>query len=129
MVTIKIKNKMYFLFTILCLLLLLFHLDPIPGRPHHNHYALVYSWNEFRVVRIFPQNWYVLIDKNGVFSYEPTESLETYIPAIRLDNHRKYDIFHYRYLLDWMKEAPVVISYPLEKKNLVDILNYITSTA
>lgn len=115
---------MYFLFAIFSLLLLLFNLDPVQG----SHNALIYTWQEFRLVRIFPQNWYVLVDKDVLYSYESTESVETYIPAVRLDTHRKHDIFHYNYLLDWVKEAPVVISYPSHLNNLIDILNHITSS-
>lgn len=119
---------MYFIFIILVLLLLLFNLDPIPGRPHHNHFALIWIWQEFKLIQIFPQNWYVLVDKDILYSYEPTDSLDTYISAIRLDTHRKHEIFHFRYLLDWIKEAPVAKAYSPQQTNLVDILNEITSS-
>lgn len=119
---------MYFFFVILVLLLLLFNLNPIPGKPYHNHFVLIWTWKKFQLIQILPQNWYVLVDHGILYSYEPTEALDTYIPAIRLDTHRRHDIFHYRYLLDWIKEAPIAKAYSPHLKDLVDILNQVTAS-
>lgn len=127
MVTNKIKNKMYLFFTILVLFLLLFNLDPMPGRPGHGHYALIWVWQEFQLIRILPQNWYVLLDKDILYSYDAIDSSDTYIPALRMDTHRVHEILHFKYLLDWIKEPPKVIPYPPEKTELIKILNYLTS--
>lgn len=125
---IKIKNKMYLFFAMLSLLFLLFNLDPIPGKPAHNHFVLIWTWQDYRLLRIFPHGWYVLVDKDIVYTYDTTESLETYVPAIRMDTYRKHDILHYNYLLDWIQETPVLKKYPPEKRNIMDILNHITKS-
>lgn len=119
---------MYWIFVILGLLLLLFNLEPIPGRPSHNHYVLVWVWNNFHLIRIVPQDWYVLVDAGVVYQYTDMDSVDTYIAAVRLDTHREHHIFHYRYLLDWIKQPPVVKPYPPDLQDVVAILNHVTST-
>lgn len=119
---------MYFAFAILCLLLLLFNLEPVPGRPADHHYVTIWTHNEFRLVHILPSDWYVLIDQSVLYLYFKTDSLDTYIPAIRLDTQREQEILHYRYLLDWMRESPVVIAYPKNLKSVTDILNHVTTS-
>lgn len=52
-------------------------------------------------------------------------SHDTYILSIQLDNHIQRDILHYKYLLNWIKEAPVLKAYPPDLKNDVDIMNYV----
>lgn len=115
---------MYLLFVILCLLLLLFNLEPVRGRPSHNHYSLIWTWNEYILLRILPQNWYVLIDKDILYLYMNTESIDTYIPAIQINTRRIHSILHYRYLLEWIHERPLVQAYPPHMKDVLDILNY-----
>lgn len=119
---------MYWIFLMLGLLLLLFNLEPIPGRPSNNHYVLIWVWQDFRLIRIIPQDWYVLVDGDHLYLYTDVDSLDTYISAIRLDTYREHQIFHYRYLLDWIREQPVVKPYPSHLQDVVAILNHITST-
>ncbi|KAG8172721.1 hypothetical protein JTE90_003910 [Oedothorax gibbosus] len=119
---------MYWIFLILGLLLLLFKLEPIPGRPSHNHYALIWEWKQYQLIRIMPQDWYVLVDARVLFLYTDMNSLDTYITAVRLDTHREYKIFHYRYLMDWIKQPPVIKSYPSNLQDVVVILNHVTSS-
>ncbi|GFQ76128.1 uncharacterized protein TNCT_244101 [Trichonephila clavata] len=121
-------NEMYLIFTILCLLLLLFNLEPIPGRPTHKHYAMIWMWKDFRVVRILPSDWYVLVDNQLVYLYVQTNSLDTYIPAIRLDTQREHYLLHYNYLLDWIKEPAIIVPYPTHIKNVIEILNHLTKS-
>lgn len=116
---------MYWIFVILGLLLLWFNLEPIPGRPSHNHYVIIWTWHDFRLIRIIPQDWYVLIDKDVLYLYMDADSLDTYIRAIRLDTHREHHILHYRYLLDWIKQPPTIRSYPPSTNHVIDILNYV----
>lgn len=119
---------MYFAFAILCLLLLLFNLEPVPGRPADDHYVMIWTYNDYRLIHILPGNWYVLIDQDILYLYFKTNSLETYIPAIRLDSQRETEIFHYQYLLEWIKQSPVVRAYPKHLKSVTDILNHVTSS-
>ncbi|GBO12063.1 hypothetical protein AVEN_37913-1 [Araneus ventricosus] len=119
---------MYLAFAILCLLLLLFNLEPVPGRPADNHYVMNWTFKEYRLVKIMPSNWYVLVDEDVLYMYLNTDSLDTYIPAIRLDSHHEVQILHYQYLLEWIKDSPVVMAYPKSLKDMADILNHITSS-
>lgn len=107
---------------------LAFNLELIPGRPWHGHYILLWKWNEFTLIRILPQDFFVLVDKDLLYRYLNTTSKDTYIPAIRLDTQLQKDILHYRYLLDWIKEPPVVKPYPPKLTNDIEILNYVTQT-
>lgn len=108
------------------MLFLAFNLEFVPGRPWHGHYVLIWKWNEFTLVRIFPQDVFVLIDKDLMYRYWMTSSKETYIPAIRLDTGVQNEILHYRYLLDWIKEPPIVKSYPRNVSNEIEILNHVS---
>lgn len=119
---------MYLAFAILCLLLLLFNLEPVPGRPADNHYVMIWTFKEYRLVKIMPSNWYVLVDEDVLYMYLNTDSLDTYIPAIRLDSQHEVQILHYQYLLEWIKDSPVVMAYPKSLKDVADILNHITSS-
>ena len=119
---------MYLLFGILCLIFLAFNLEFVPGRPWHGHYVLIWKWNEFTLIRIFPLDVFVLIDKDLLYRYWKTSSKNTYIPAIRLDTHVQKDILHYRYLLEWIKEPPIVKSYPPNLSNEIEILNHVSQT-
>ena len=71
---------------------------------------------------------YVLVDAGVVYQYTDMDSVDTYIAAVRLDTHREHHIFHYRYLLDWIKQPPVVKPYPPDLQDVVAILNHVTST-
>lgn len=117
---------MYVFFCILCLMFLAFNLEVIPGRPLHGHYVLIWKWNEFTLIRILPQDVFVLVDKDLLYRYCSTTSKNTYIPAIRLDTRVQKNILHYRYLLDWIKKPPVLKSYPLVLKNEIEILNHVS---
>ena len=119
---------MYVFFCILCLMFLAFNLEFIPGRPWHGHYVLLWKWNEFTLIRILPRDVFVLVDKDLIYRYWTTMSKNTYIPAIRLDTQVEISILHYRYLLDWIKEPPVLKSYPPELSNEIEILNYVSRT-
>lgn len=109
----------------LCILLLAFNLEVIPGRPWHGYYALIWKWNENILIRILPQNVFVLVDGNVVYRYVGN-SKDTYSPAIRLDTYMKKEILHYRYLLEWIQEPPIVKPYSSNLSNEIDILNYLT---
>lgn len=119
---------MYLFFGILCMMLLAFNLELIPGRPWHGHYVLIWKWNEFTLVRIFPQNTYFLVDKDLIYRYEITSSKNTYIPAICLNTKVEREILHYRYLLEWIKEPPVLKSYPPDLSDQVEILNHVSKS-
>ena len=123
--TIKNKIKeMYLFFSILCFLFLAFNFEVVPGRPWHNHYALFWKWKEYLLIRIFPKNVFVLVHHDKMYRYIHA-SLETYVSAVQLDNRMSYEILNYRYILDWIKEPPVVKSYPSKLSTEVDILNYL----
>lgn len=117
---------MYLFFGILCLMLLAINLEPVPGRPWHGHYVLMWKWNEFTLIRIFPQDVFVLVDKDLIYRYETTSSKNTYIPAVCINTKVERDILHYRYLLEWIKEPPVVKAYPPDLSDDVGILNYMS---
>lgn len=118
---------MYWFFSILSLLLLAFNLEYVMGRPWHNHYVLIWSWHTFRLLRILPRDVFVLIDGDTIYRYlnDQPHRKDTYIPSIQLDHRIRRDILHYRYLLDWVKKAPVLKAYPPHLKSDVDILNYV----
>lgn len=105
---------------------LAFNLEIVPGRPRHGHYVVIWRWNEFTLIRILPRDAFVLVDENLIYRYMPTTSRDTYIPAVRLDTHVRTEILHYRYLLDWIKRAPVVKAYPPDLSNEVEILNHVS---
>lgn len=106
----------------------MFDLESFPGRPSHNHYAIIWSWKQLLLIRIMPQNWYVLVDDDILYLYTDIESFDTYTTAVRLDNKREHHILHYRYLLEWIKVPPLVQAYTPNKDNIIDILNEINST-
>lgn len=117
---------MYILFTILCLLLLAFNLDWIPGRPWDNHYVVIWTWGSFHLIRILPQDAFVLVDGQAVYLYLDTiQNQNTYIPAIQFNTGLKKHIIHYQYLLDWIQEPPIVMPYPKELMEEIDILNHV----
>lgn len=116
---------MYWFFSIVCLLFLAFNLEVIPGRPWHGRYTLIWKWNEYTLIRIFPQNIFVLVDGRIMYRYLGTLR-DTYIPAIRLDTHMQKEILHYSYLMDWIQEPPIVKAYPPNLRNEIEILNYVT---
>lgn len=127
-VAIRIKNKiqeMYWFFIIVSLLLLAFNLDYVLGRPWNNHYVLIWQWKHFRVLRIMPRNVVILIDGHKIYRYFNNKSKETYIRAIQMDNRLEVDILHYKYLLDWVINPPVLKAYPTNLKTDVEILNYV----
>lgn len=111
----------------LCILFLAFNLEVVPGRPWHGHYALIWKWNEYVLVRILPQNVFVLVDENVLYRYTGA-SKDTYVSAIRLDTYTKKKILNYRYLLEWIQEPPIAKSYPSKLSNEIEILNYLTKT-
>lgn len=99
------------------------------NRPSGSHYVLLWSWNSLQLVRILPNDVFVLVDDETLYRYMPLESAyarETYIPAVRLDNQRIKKVLHYRYLLDLIRDPPTVMSYPSKLKKEVAILNYVT---
>lgn len=118
---------MYWFFGILCILFLAFNLEVIPGRPWRNYYALIWKWRHFTLIRVFPINVYVLVDKSIVYRYMEA-STDTYIKAVRLDTHMMSKILNYRYLLDWILEPPVVKAYPSKLSNEIEILNYLSES-
>lgn len=124
-------QAMYWFFAIVCVLLLAFHLEPVLGRPSHNHYAMIWTWNTFRLLHVLPSDVYVLVDGTTCYLYLETESTtDTYIPAIHLEKKRTFDILHYRYLLDWIKDPPVIKAYsPDLASNIIDILNFLGTFA
>jgi hypothetical protein len=131
MVATNMRNntkEMYWFFIILSLALFIFNL--VPYRPSHNHYVLIWSLNDIRLVHILPNDSYVLIDDDAFYLYvQKKHSMDTYVPAIRLDTHRTYDVLHYRYLLDYMKSLPVVVEYdPSYSQDVIQILNQVTKT-
>lgn len=75
-----------------------------------------------------PQDWYVLVDGKTLYLYMDTESMDTYIQAIRLDSRHEYNILHYRYVLDWVKQPPSIRVYPPTTHNVIEILNYIRAS-
>lgn len=104
--------------------MLAFNLEPVLGRPSHNHYAFIWVRDTIRLLHILPSDVYVLVDGATCFLYLKTESTETYIPAIQLDKKQQRDIFHYRFVLDWIENPPIVKAYsPALASNIVDILN------
>lgn len=118
---------MYIFFTILCLLLLAFNLDWIPGRPWDNHYVVIWTWNKFRLIRIMPQDSFALVDDQAIYLYlDNVNNQNTYIPAIQFNTGLRKQIIHYQYLLDWMEDPPVVKPYPKDLKEETDILNHVT---
>ena len=121
----KIKEMCWF-FSILCLLFLAFNFEVVPGRPWHNFYALLWKWKDFVLIHIFPRNIYVLVNHQKIYRYI-NSSVDTYVDAVRLDNQIKCEILNYRYLLDWIKEPPVVKVYPSKLLNEIEILNYLRS--
>lgn len=118
---------MYWFFSILCFLFLAFNLEVASGRPWHSHYALIWKWKNFILIRIFPKNIYVLIDHSIIYRYMEA-STETYISAVRMDTQMITEILNYRYFLDWIRESPFVKSYPSKLSNEIDILNHLTQT-
>lgn len=118
---------MYWVFSILCFLFLAFNLEVVPGRPWHSHYALIWKWKQFILIRIFPKNIYVLVDQNVIYRYTEA-SKETYVPAVRIDKQTVNEILNYRYLLDWIRERPVVKPYPSHLSDEIEILNYLSQT-
>lgn len=110
---------------ILSIFLLLYNVQPFG---HVKHYALIWSWNNMRLLRILPTDEFVLVDGDSCFLYENSEESrdETYVPAIRLDNHRRYSIWHYRYLLEWIETPPLVVPY--SAKGLINILNEVSTS-
>lgn len=117
---------MYLFFTIICLMFLAFNLNFLPGRPWHSRYVLLWKWGEYTLVRIFPQGIFVLVDHDMIYRYLNTNSHDTYIEAVRMDTQTRIDILHYQYLLDWIKEPPMVKPYPSELIDEIDILNWIS---
>lgn len=120
---------MYWIFAMVCLLLLAFNLEPVTGRPAHGYYVLIWSLNDtLTLVHIVRKDWYVLVDDQTCYLYVETDSTDTYIPAIRLDNKRTYNIIHYRYVLDWVSDPPVLKTYPQnDALQAVEILNHVTA--
>jgi len=117
---------MYWIFVILGLLLLTFNLEPVAGRPKHGHYALIWSWKDFLLLRIMPQNWYVLIDHDTPYLYIDFQSNETYTAAVRLDTKREYHILHYQFVMDWIQDQAVVQEYDPSLNDVIEILNDLT---
>lgn len=118
---------MYWFFSILCFLLLAFNLDWIPGRPWDNHYAAIWTWERFRLVRIMPQDTFVLVDDKAVYVYLDTDhNQSTYIAAVQFNTGLRAEILHYRYLLDWIQDPPVVRPYPKELTDETQILNHLS---
>lgn len=120
----KIK-EMYWFFTILCFLFLAFNLEAVPGRPWHHHYALIWTWKKVVLIRIFPMNVYVLVDKNIIYRYMEA-SEKTYVSAVQLDTYALVKILNYRYLLDWILEPPITKAYDSKLSSEVEILNHLT---
>lgn len=115
---------MYLLFGMLCLLLLAFDLHPLPlDAPLRR--AHVWKRKELALVRILPQDAYVLIDGSVPYRYVQ-DSKDTYVSAVRLDTHEGAEILNHRYVLDWIAEPPFVLSYPSGLGNDVDVLNYLS---
>lgn len=102
-----------------------FNLEVISGRPWHGYYTLIWKWNEYKLIRILPQNIFVLIDGNTLYRYIDT-SKDTYIPAVQLDTFVQREILHYIYLMDWIQDPPIVKPYPSNLSNEIEILNYVT---
>lgn len=122
----KIK-EMYWFFSILCFLFLAFNLEVVPGRPWHNRYALIWKWHRFVLIRLFPIDVLVLVDKNVVYRYMDA-STDTYVPAVRMDTHTVTSVLNHRYLLDWIVDPPTVKPYPSTLTNEVEILNYLSQS-
>lgn len=116
-------KEMYWIFVILGILLLAFNLEPVTGRPRHGHYAVIWTWHHFSLLRIVPYNWYVLIDRDTPYLYTDPESNATYVTAVRLDTKREYHLLHFRFLLDWIQEPAVVQAYEPTLSHVIDILN------
>lgn len=55
-------------------------------------------------------------------------SKETYVSAVRMDTQMINEILNYRYLLDWIRERPVVKLYPSHISNEIEILNHLSQT-
>lgn len=126
-VTVKSINKikdMYWIFIILCLLLLFFNLEPLKI-PFHNKFVLIWIVSHFYVVRIFPHDIYILIDENVCYLYQKVSSEDTYVSAVQLDTNYQHKVLNYKYLLEWMNQLPQVFTYPSHLINVIDILNFI----
>lgn len=92
--------------------------------------VLVWTWDDLRLLRIFPSGRYVLVDGDALFMYteEATVRDDTYVTAVRLDNRVTFEVLHYRYLLDWNTAPPAALSYPKElSEDPVGILNHVAS--
>lgn len=120
-------KEMYWLFAILSFLLLAFNLEVVPGRPWDGHYALIWKWRNFTLIRISPINVHVLVDKSVVYRYLDVSS-KTYVSAVRLDTHVVSKILNYRYILDWISEPPIVKSYSLKLSSEIEILNALSQS-
>lgn len=118
---------MYLLFGILCFIFLAFNLEVIDGRPRHHRYALIWRWKDFTLIRIFPQNIFVLVDHDIVYRYIEA-SKETYIHAVRLDTYLVNTILNYRYILEWMTDPPLVKQYSPELSDEIEILNFLSQS-
>lgn len=114
---------MYWFFAMICLLLLAFQLEPVLGRPSHHHYVLIWTWNTFKLLHILPVDVYVLVDGKACYQYLNTLSTETYIPTVHLSTRKQFDMLHYRYLLDWIQDPPIVQAYSPSLSGVVPILN------
>lgn len=104
-----------------------FSLEVVPGRPWHQRYALLWKWKDLTLIRLFPMNVHVLVDKSVVYRYVEASDA-TYLSAVQMDTHRVTKILNYRYLLDWMRDPPIVRAYPAELSNETDILNHLSRT-
>lgn len=102
-----------------------FNLEVVPGRPWHNRYALVWQWHGFVLVRLFPVDVFVLVDKGVVYRYLEA-STDTYVPAVRVDTRTVSRVLNHRYLLDWIVDPPIVKPYPSRLTSEVEILNYLS---
>lgn len=101
-----------------------FNLEAVPGRPWHNRYALLWRWRRFVLVRLFPLDVHVLVDKGVVYRYLDASD-DTYVRAVRVDTRTATRVLNPRYLMDWTEEAPVVVPYPSRLTGEVEILNYL----
>lgn len=118
------------MFLVLSILLLLaFNVDWIPGRPWNHHYVLIWTSGFFHLLKIMPQEAYVLVDGKALYRYMDTvHNEETYIPAIHLGQGVRQKIFHYQHLEKWhLDHPPIVQPYPKKLKTEVEILNYVSS--
>lgn len=104
-----------------------FNLEAVPGRPWRSpHYALIWHWQDFILIRLFPSNARVLVDKGVLYRYLNAGGDSTYVRAVRLDTHLVTSILNDRYLLDWMPRPPVVRRYPGHLSTETEILNHLS---